>query len=325
MLTARVVTQDNEALIERGQAPAIPFGWYHIAYSNELAVGQVKPMNMFGLDFVLWRGQDGQVRATEAFCKHLGAHLGYGGKVIENDLACPFHSWRYDGGGAVTAIPYAKVVPPQLKRECLYSYPVVEINRCITLWYHPKRVAPMWEPLKVPELDDPKWAPFDSYEWIINTQVRDVAENSVDYPHFHYVHGVRELPQHGEVTEDDWTRSVITKVKVDTPRGPIDGFVRSVMRGPGQGYVLFHGLLETLLVGTTVPLGPSKTFSRLAFTQATGIAGTVFGRTLIYEIVQQLEQDKVIWDHKRQDHQPTLVNGDGPINEFRQYFAKFFA
>jgi hypothetical protein len=34
----------DHALLDRGQPPSIPFGWYAIAYSDELAVGEVKPI-----------------------------------------------------------------------------------------------------------------------------------------------------------------------------------------------------------------------------------------------------------------------------------------
>jgi 3-ketosteroid 9alpha-monooxygenase subunit A len=59
-------------------------------------------------------------------------------------------------------------------------WPVAEMNRLIHVWYHPQRLAPMWEPVKFDELDDPKWAPFEKFEWLINTHIRDLAENSVD-------------------------------------------------------------------------------------------------------------------------------------------------
>ncbi len=69
---------------ERGIDLPMPFGWFVIGYSDELAVGQVKPLRYFGQELVMWRGVDGQVRVLEAFCRHLGAHLGHGGRVQGN-------------------------------------------------------------------------------------------------------------------------------------------------------------------------------------------------------------------------------------------------
>ncbi len=310
---------------DRGNPPPIPFGWFGVAYSDELAIGQVKPMSFFGKDFVIWRGEDGQVRATDAYCLHLGAHLGHGGKVTGNDLTCPFHAWRYTGEGKVTEIPYAKVMPPKLQQTCLPTWPVAEMNRLIHVWYHPAREAPKWQPYRIDALDDPKWAPFEKYEWVINTHLRDLAENSVDFPHFMFVHGTAELPPPGETTESGVERHTLVKIKLNTPRGPMDGAIESRSVGPGQSYVRFSGLVDTLLVPMAVPIDRHRVLNRFAFTQPVGIAGTKFGQALIRDLVHQVNQDKPIWDHKRFDSPPLLVQGDGPIHQFRQYYSQFYA
>ena len=98
---------------ERGLDIGFPFGWYAIEMSDFIAIGEVKPLRYFGKDLAIWRGEDGRVRITDAWCKHLGAHMGHGGKVHGNLLECPFHAWRYDGEkGVVKEIPYAKAIAP---------------------------------------------------------------------------------------------------------------------------------------------------------------------------------------------------------------------
>lgn len=45
---------------------------------------------------------------ADAYCPHLGAHLGIGGKVHKDCIECPFHSWSFEGcTGKLTNIPYA--------------------------------------------------------------------------------------------------------------------------------------------------------------------------------------------------------------------------
>ena len=100
---------------ERGYDLPLPFGWFAVAMSDEVAPGEVKTLKYFNSEFVLWRGEDGGLNALDPYCKHLGAHLGYGGEVIGKDLRCPFHHWSWNGQGGVTDIPYTKVVPPKLK------------------------------------------------------------------------------------------------------------------------------------------------------------------------------------------------------------------
>ncbi|OXH81003.1 Rieske (2Fe-2S) protein, partial [Burkholderia multivorans] len=71
----------------------IPFGWFCIGYSDEVAVGDVKPLRYFGKDLVMFRGESGEIGVLDAYCPHLGAHMGHGGTVEGDSLRCPFHHW----------------------------------------------------------------------------------------------------------------------------------------------------------------------------------------------------------------------------------------
>ena len=55
----------------------LPFGWFAVARSSELEAGQVMPRDFCATEFVLWRGEDGAVRALDAYCPPLGAPLAY--------------------------------------------------------------------------------------------------------------------------------------------------------------------------------------------------------------------------------------------------------
>src|ERR1700759_4275776 len=78
---------------ERNLDIPFPFGWFPALLSSELNPGEVKPLRYFGRDLVAWRGEDGVARMLDAHCRHLGAHMGYGGRVSGNHLECPFHAW----------------------------------------------------------------------------------------------------------------------------------------------------------------------------------------------------------------------------------------
>ena len=81
---------------EHTQLP-MPNGWFAVEWSRELREGDVKPLHYFGEELVLFRTRSGQARVLDAFCAHLGAHLGHGGRVMGETLRCPFHGWQYDG------------------------------------------------------------------------------------------------------------------------------------------------------------------------------------------------------------------------------------
>jgi phenylpropionate dioxygenase-like ring-hydroxylating dioxygenase large terminal subunit len=55
---------------------------------------------------VAFRGTDGRAGVLDAFCPHLGTHLGHGGTVDGNNLKCPYHSWEFDADGKCHSIPY---------------------------------------------------------------------------------------------------------------------------------------------------------------------------------------------------------------------------
>ena len=67
--------------MERRFPFGIPNGWFLMAYSEDLAVGDVRPLHYLDHDFVAVRGESGRVSVFDAYCPHLGAHLGHGGRV----------------------------------------------------------------------------------------------------------------------------------------------------------------------------------------------------------------------------------------------------
>ena len=64
-----------------GAYAGYPRGWFVIQFSDELPPGAVKPLKYFGKDLVLFRTESGEPTILDAFCPHMGAHLGHGGKV----------------------------------------------------------------------------------------------------------------------------------------------------------------------------------------------------------------------------------------------------
>ena len=148
--------------------------------SDELAIGEVRPARYFSRELAIWRGEDGKARVLDAYCRHFGAHMGYGGRVTGNDLECQFHAWTYDGTGAVTSIPYAKTIPPQAKRaNCVQSWPVVERNGFVWIWYHPEGAPPKWELDTYPEVGAPGWTPMRKFEWRVYNTIRNLFDNTL--------------------------------------------------------------------------------------------------------------------------------------------------
>ncbi|HEY1448701.1 MAG TPA: Rieske 2Fe-2S domain-containing protein [Caulobacteraceae bacterium] len=304
-----------------------PYGWFPALLSDELAVAEVRPLRYFGRDLVIWRGEDGVPRMLDAHCRHLGAHMGHGGRVAGPLLECPFHAWRYDGEGVVHEIPYAQTIPPRLRRPCKHQWPVTEANRMIWFWHHPDGVAPEWEVEVFPEATDPEWTDYDIHEWRVFGSLQNMAENAVDVAHFRFVHGTATFPT-SEMIWDGVRRASIIDAGLDTPQGRVEARITARMIGPGQNATRFTGIAETLLIAAVTPVEKDEVRVRFCFTQPRGQTegmSAMVAHGFIQEVCRQLDQDKVIWDRQRYLRRPIICDGDGPILQFRRYYRQFYA
>ena len=315
----------------------IPFGWYGVAFSADLAPGEVKPLHYFGRDMVLFRTESGRARVLDAFCPHLGAHLGHGGRVIGEDIACPFHGWEFNGAGRCTKVPYAKQMPPKVAgdREVIYAYPVIERNQAIFVWYHPDRAAPSYDIETLPEFSSPEWTLSLRRSWTMRSTLQETAENPVDCAHFIYVHGALDMPV-GESVFSGVQRSSKYEAKVPriSPEGHFDSsgepqtlYLHTVQQGPGFTYQRFSGALNIVLMGLPTPISDHHMQLDFAFIEPkTMNEGERFlAEFTKAEVSRQVENDMPIWEHKIYLDAPTLCDGDGPIHQYRKWFRQFYA
>ena len=184
----------------------VPNGWFAVAQSDDLAAGQTKNVHYFGRDLVVWREEgSGLPHVVDAYCAHLGAHLGVGagspdshepgpGTVMGACLQCPFHGWRYDGSGVCVEIPYATSARIPEKAR-VRAFPAVEKNGLIFAWHHAHDEPPQWELPALDEFDDPEWVGPIYTDRFIATALQELMENDQDTVHFVYVHGLDAVPE----------------------------------------------------------------------------------------------------------------------------------
>ncbi|HEV7523384.1 MAG TPA: Rieske (2Fe-2S) protein [Acidimicrobiia bacterium] len=63
-----------------------------------MAPGTVRPVDIGGHEYVVWRGADGRLRSVPRACPHLDHDLAEG-HVSGDELVCPGHAWAFDGDG----------------------------------------------------------------------------------------------------------------------------------------------------------------------------------------------------------------------------------
>jgi phenylpropionate dioxygenase-like ring-hydroxylating dioxygenase large terminal subunit len=316
--------QPNRPKPRKGRFPfPIPTGWFSVAYSPELAVGEVKAIRYFARDLVLFRTSDGVAHVLDAYCPHLGAHLGHGGKLEADKLTCPFHAWQFDGSGACVRIPYGDKIP---KRASVRAWRVDEKNGHIYVWHDLGGREPLWEMPELPEAAAGEdWTPVRTRSWVIHTCNQEMAENQVDAAHFHYVHGAAEMPR--TTTErQGYVLKTLATTAMTTPVGRVDGQLEVTAWGFGFSTTRFTGLVETFLMSSATPIDEETCQLSFAFTvrnMGKGITGGI-GKAFMAEIARQLEQDIPIWENKVYVDPPLICDGDGPIGIFRQWSKQFY-
>jgi len=313
---------------------ALPSGWFSIALADELEVNDVKALFFFERDLVLFRTHSGEAKLIDAICPHLGAHLGHGGSVIGDSIACPFHGWQFNGDGVCTKVPYAKRMPGKVDgKQATTAYPVVERNNAIWAWFHPNGKPPQYEIDAIEAFESEHWSKPKVHEWIINAPIQETGENAVDQAHFAYVHTSPSVPL-GEVSIDGPIR--VTKMESLAPAFDDDGnIIEGEMRpanllskniGPGFSLQHFTGMFETYCLAMPTPITADKMLVRFMFTHPREISEikTMLAQGYTDEVCNQIEQDINIWEHKHYLPNPILCDGDGPINQYRKWFSQFY-
>jgi 3-ketosteroid 9alpha-monooxygenase subunit A len=312
----------------------IPYGWYFIGYSDELAPGDVRHHHYFGRDLVIFRNEHGVAGLLDAYCPHLGAHLGHGGQVKGDSIHCPFHGWSYRPDGFCSGIPYAKVMPAITQRQAvIHAYPLTEANGIIWGWYHPANIAPLFEVEVYPEFTDPGWVKQIRFEWRCAINPQEVGENGVDVAHFQFVHTAKAVPEgfshydgHRRKTGSDGWRDV------ELPSGEtkrIATSVRTSMNGPGQKITILSGVTSVALMTIVTPIEAEDAELRFCFTHREAEPGSQAEADYEQAVASisgpnGVLADLPIWHNKIHRARPILCDGDGPILRFRQYFEQFY-
>ena len=304
--------------------PPYPDGWFQVGYTADLKVGDVVPLKYFGQDMVMFRGDDGTVSVLDAFCSHLGAHLGHGGQVVDGCIRCPFHAWKFDGDGQCTEVPYASKIPP---KSAIKRWDVKEVNGLIMVWFHGLGEAPSWDVPSLPEYNDDAWTPYETRSWVIRTHNQEMAENSVDAAHFLYLHGTQNMPETTAHRHDHILHCEST-TKMRAYGTTVEGKIDVHCHGFGFTTTRFTGIVETLLLSSATTIDEDFVEIRFTFTVRKGpnemVTSTV-GQKFREEIARQLEADIPVWENKKYIDPPLLVDGDGPIGIYRKWAKQFYS
>ena len=129
---------DEIRQIEAAGAPArFARGWHCLGLTKEFGDGKPHAVLAFGKKLVVFRSGDGRINALDGYCRHMGGDLTEG-EVKGNEIACPFHDWRWGGDGRCKRVPYSKRVP-KLARTAKWI--ISEQDGMLFVWHDPEGSA----------------------------------------------------------------------------------------------------------------------------------------------------------------------------------------
>lgn len=100
--------------------------WQPVALSEELRGPRpLKPVQLMGQHFVLFRDEAGRIGLLDRDCPHRGADLAYG-RLENGGLRCAFHGWLFDASGQCLETPAEPAGSKLCTRIRQGAYPVVE-------------------------------------------------------------------------------------------------------------------------------------------------------------------------------------------------------
>jgi 3-ketosteroid 9alpha-monooxygenase subunit A len=301
-----------------------PRGWFVVGFSEELEPGQVRSARYFDRDFVIWRASTGEPHVFDAYCPHLGAHLGHGGKVEGDSIRCPFHGWGFDAAGRCTDVPYAIKIPPKAR---VRSLPVLERNGTVMMWHDPTGGPPEDYVPTVPQFGAEGWTPWMHRTAHIKTHPREVVENVADVAHFGPIHGNQILSFDASfdgptATQDTHTTGYDKKGRL-TKQHTVATYY-----GPAIQFSEMDGEFNTVILNAHTPIDENNLELRMGLL-VQGIdydtkTGRLLGEMWIDALQTGYFQDVAIWEHKRWQDEPMLCDGDGPIGDLRKWYAQFY-
>src|SRR6266511_5024984 len=336
------MTQTAEAVrtIDVGALPTrYARGWHCLGLADTFRDGKPHAVEAFGTKLVVFADSSGQLNVLDAYCRQMGGELTQG-TVKGDEVACPFHDWRWAGNGRCAAIPYAKRVPLRARTR---SWVTHEENHQLFVWTDPQGNPPPPE-LRIPRVPGAFSDEWTSWTWdsvrIDGSNCREIIDNMVDMAHFYYIHFAFPTFFKNVFEGHIATQYLTSRARPDKNVGSsysIDGMtLRSEASYYGPSYMIndlwqdFGGtVIETVLINCHYPVtadsfvlqwGVSvKKLPGLPREKADKIAGKLaksFGVGFL--------QDVEIWRNKARIDNPLLCQEDGPVYQLRRWYEQFY-
>jgi 3-ketosteroid 9alpha-monooxygenase subunit A len=313
-------------------------GWHCLGLSDTFRDGKPHRVEAFEMKLVVWADSQGGLNVLDAYCRHMGGDLTQG-EVKGDQVACPFHDWRWGGDGKCKEIPYARRVPLRARTQ---RFETAERNGQLFIWHDPEGSAADHDILP-PEIPDVLTDAYTDWSWhtkqINGSHCRELIDNVADMAHFYYVHFAFPTSFRNIFEGHTATQFMSSKGRPDKGQGGYgdeDSTLKSVATYYGPAYMInwltvdYKGFVTDLvLINCHLPT------SQNSFTLQYGIAVKkpegLDDKTVQYIADRYVEsfssgflQDVAIWENKAPVQNPQLCEEDGPVYQLRRWYEQFY-
>jgi nitrite reductase/ring-hydroxylating ferredoxin subunit len=277
----------------------------------------VAPWSALGVELVLWADAAGSIRAADAHCPHMGAHLGHGGRTdATGSLTCPFHGWCFepDRGRRVGADG------PQAAGVDLHPTAEVAGHWYVFLDHEEDRASAPWPLVDLRRPDDAAPDHLEDLEVELPAHQQLVIEGEFDAGHFPLLHDRRfDLVASSFEGSRASARYAVTEPMAQEVELELDGVsrMRLEVRWAGHRFVV---------IGDYVTRAPDRVTASgtiaLWGDEPRSLARVV--RRVRRTQEEDLARDAAIWAHRAYEAPFRPGPEDGLLVAFRRWALQFY-
>lgn len=334
-----------------------PNTWYFMGLMSDYKQGQVYSKKFCGREIILTKVSDKKVTVFDAYCPHLGAHLG---RTINNkkkqklnefnEIRCAYHGFRYNEDGEFVGCDHGDVK----QKPVLNSYEVdIKHNQMIMVYFHKDNIKPDW---KMPDIydDTQKFSKIICPKTLESTiHPLDSVENAIDRLHFRVLHRMNtvEPVTKPEIIHDGKVFKLVTEMgDIDylpdwMPGKKITATIEKYSYGVGlamahiyfdklPGFSMRHAVAITPIdenISTFNFIFCAQHYDKLSNIMARCFIPKKYIDKLYDQLVWVLSapenvvntEDIDVWTHKIIVDKPIMNSNDGPIHAYRKFTKQF--
>ena len=157
--------------------------WFPIALAADVAPGRAIGRDFLGTRVVVYRDAAGAAVVQGAYCPHLGADLSVG-EVVDGQIRCGYHHWRFDCAGRCVDIPAGDRIPPGAR---IPTYPSAEAWGLVWAF---NGDTPSFPVPRIPDVEERELVYETHFRGTRAIDPWVAVSNGVDFQHLRTLHGL---------------------------------------------------------------------------------------------------------------------------------------